>query len=228
MSHAATFMLAACSLLTALTGCGVTPGNEATAAGLAQPVESLTVKGRLSHGGTIALPPNGFAIIELRDTEAPRAVIAEQRIELRGQSLPVQFDLVIDRAKLASDRTYAVRGAVKQGATVLWATDPVVIETTSTSTIDLGLQAMKPVVVVAFGSDYECGGQRITIGMAGDLLRVVVGNDYFDMRPVVAASGTKYEAMDDPATALWTKDRGATLTVRGKAYPECVWVSGSQ
>lgn len=228
MSHAATLLLAACSLLTALTGCGVTPAKESTAAGLAQADGSLSVRGALTYAGTIALPQDGLAIIELRDTEPPRAIIAEQRIDLQGRSLPVPFELVADRALLVNGRTYAVRGAVKQGAKALWGTDPVVIDTTPGATVDLGLQAMKPVVVVAFGSDWDCGGQRVAIGMAGDLLRIVIGDDYFDMRPVVAASGSKYEAVHDPTTTLWTKDRRATLTVRSKAYPDCVWVSNSQ
>jgi uncharacterized lipoprotein YbaY len=228
MSHAATFLLAACTLLTALTGCGVTSGSQAAAAGRARTVESLSVRGALIYEGGIALPQDGFAIVELRETEPPRAVIAEQHIDLQGRSLPVPFELVVDRAMLVNGGTYAVRGAVKQGAKASWATDPVVIDTTSGAAVDLGLQAMKPVVVVAFGSDWDCGGQRIAIGMAGDLLRVVMGDDYLDMRPVVAASGSKYEAMDDPTTTLLNKGHRATLTVRGKAYPECVWVSNSE
>jgi uncharacterized lipoprotein YbaY len=228
MSHASKLLLVTYALLTALMGCGVAPSTEATAAGRAQPAESLSIRGALSYDGTITLPQDGFAIVELRDTEPPRAVIAEQRIELRGRSMPMQFELVVDRARLASDRAYAVRSAMKQGANVLWATDPVVIDTKPTSTIDLGMQAMKPVVVVAFASDWDCGGHRIVIGMAGDLLRVVIGDDYTDMRPVVTVPGTKYEAVDDPATTLWDKGRRATLTVRGKTYPECVWISASE
>jgi membrane-bound inhibitor of C-type lysozyme len=56
----------------------------------------------------------------------------------------------------------------------------------------------------------------------------VIGNDYFDVRPVFATSGTKYEAVADSGTTLWDKGRRATLTVRGKSYPECVWVSASE
>jgi uncharacterized lipoprotein YbaY len=167
MPHTARFMLATCSLLTALAGCGVTPGNEAAATGRAQTAGSLSVSGALSHAGTIALPQDAFAIIELRDTEPPRAVIAAQRIELQGQSLPVRFELVVDRAELASDRTYAVRGAVKKGGNALWARDPMVIGTTSVTTVDLGMQHMSPVIVVAFGSDWNCRGHHpLEVGTA--------------------------------------------------------------
>jgi uncharacterized lipoprotein YbaY len=188
MSHAATLLLAACPLLTALTAFGAAPSRAATTAARAPAAESLSVRGFLGYAGEIALPRDGLVVVELRETEPPRAVIAEQRIELREQSLPVRFDLLVDRAMLASGRTYAVRGAIKRGAKVLLATDPLVIDTTSVAAVDIGIQQMKPVVVVAFASDWDCGSQRIAIGMGGDLLRVVVGADYFDMRPVVTAS----------------------------------------
>lgn len=228
MSQAATLLLAVCPLLTALAGCGAAPNREPTIASRAPTAESLSVRGFLDYDDGIALPQDGFAIVELRDTQSPHAIIAEQRIDLQGQSLPVQFELVVNRATLASDGTYAVRGAVKHGATALWATEPMVIDTSVAATVDIGLQVMKPVVVVAFGSNHECGGQHVAIGMAGDLLRVVIGDDYFDMRPVVTASGTKYEAVGDPTTTLWSEEHRTTLMVRGKELPECVWVSSHE
>ncbi len=228
MSHAATLLLAACPLLAALAGCGAGPARETTIASRAPTAESLSVRGFLDYDDKIALPQDGFAIVELRDTSPPRAVIAEQRVELLGQSLPLKFELLVDRALLASDRSYAVRGAIKQGAKALWATDPVVIDMTSAPGIDIGTQEMKPVVVVAFGSDFDCGDQRITIGMAGDLLRIIIGDSHIDMQPVVAASGMKYEAVGDPTTVLWSQERRASLTLRGNALHECVWVSSPE
>ena len=147
MSPAAALLLAACPLLTALTGCGTSPDRETTVASGAQTAESLSVRGFLDYDGKIALPQDGFAIVELRDTDPPHAVVAEQ---------------------------------------------------------------------------------RITIGMAGDLLRVIIGDSYIDMQPVVAASGMKYEAVGDPTTTLWSLERRASLTVRGKALQECVWVSSQE
>lgn len=225
---AALLLLAACPLLAALTGCGTSPVREATVHSGAKTAESLSVRGFLDYDGKIALPQDGFAIVELRDTEPPRAVIAEQRAELQGQSLPLKFELLVDRALLASGSTYAVRGAIKQGARVLLATDPLVIDTSSAVDVDIGTQEMKPVVVVAFGSDFDCGDQRITIGMAGDLLRIIIGDSYIDMQPVVAASGKKYEAVGDPTTVLWSHERRASLTLRGTALQECVWVSSQE
>jgi hypothetical protein len=144
MAPAAALLLAACLLLTALTGCGTSPDREASVTSGAQTAEPLSVRGFLNHDSKIALPQDGFAIFELHDTDPPHAVVAEQ---------------------------------------------------------------------------------RITIGMAGNLLRVITGDSYIDMQPVVAASGMKCEAVGDPTTTLWSLERRAALTVRGKALQECVWVS---
>jgi uncharacterized lipoprotein YbaY len=67
MSHAATLLLAACPLLTALTACGAAPSRETTNASRAQTAESLSARGFLDYVGGIALPQDGFAIVELRD-----------------------------------------------------------------------------------------------------------------------------------------------------------------
>jgi heat shock protein HslJ len=50
---------------------------------------------------------------------------------------------------------------------------------------------------------------------------LTVGGEVFEMRPVEAASGTRYEAMNDPTTTFWNKGDRSTITVRGRTLPEC-------
>lgn len=73
----------------------------------------------------------------------------------------------------------------------------------------------------AFGDTLQCGDQRIAIDVDGDGVRLTVGAESFDMRPVVSASGAKYEAVGDPTTTFWSKGDRGLLEVRGQAYPEC-------
>lgn len=73
----------------------------------------------------------------------------------------------------------------------------------------------------ALGDTLQCGDQRIAINVDRDGLRLTVGAESFDMRPVASASGAKYEAVDDPTTTFWSKGERALLEVRGQAYPEC-------
>ena len=78
----------------------------------------------------------------------------------------------------------------------------------------------------AFETTLRCGAQEITIGHTeAEGLRLTGGDETFDLRPVVAASGAKYAAVNDPSTTFWSKGDRALLEVRGQAYPECTTVA---
>jgi heat shock protein HslJ/membrane-bound inhibitor of C-type lysozyme len=80
----------------------------------------------------------------------------------------------------------------------------------------------------AFETTLRCGEQRITVDHKDDGLRLTVGDESFDLRPVEAASGVKYAAVDDPSTTFWSKGDRALLEVRGQAYPECANTDGEE
>ncbi|TVR62534.1 MAG: META domain-containing protein [Candidatus Competibacteraceae bacterium] len=78
----------------------------------------------------------------------------------------------------------------------------------------------------AFETTLRCGAQEITVGHTeAEGLRLTVGDETFDLRPVEAASGAKYAAVNDPSTTFWSKGDRALLEVRGQAYPECTTVA---
>jgi len=63
--------------------------------------------------------------------------------------------------------------------------------------------------------------------IVNDTMRLTVGEETYDMRPVVTASGVTYEAVDDPSTTFWSKGDRARLIVRGRPYPECARIDTS-
>jgi len=73
----------------------------------------------------------------------------------------------------------------------------------------------------------RCGGRSASIEIMNDTMRLTVGEETYDMRPVVTASGVKYEAIDDPSTTFWSKGDRARLVVRGRPYPECARIDTS-
>ncbi len=227
MPHPRKIDIAVLLVLAALTACAV-PGP--VAAPVASPAGSdavVSVRGQLRGGGSSPLPQDGLAIIELRDTAPPHDVIAEQRVALRGQSLPMSFELAVNRAKLANGRTYALRAAVKAGANAVWVSDPVVIDSAAAADIELGLLVVKPVIVMAFATTWDCGGQRISVGMIGDALSLQVDGRTLALRSVDATRGEKFEAVEEPLTSLWSDGQRATLVTQGKEHPPCVPVAGS-
>jgi heat shock protein HslJ/uncharacterized lipoprotein YbaY len=208
--------------LAALSGCA---GVDAPAtAGAREPTATLAIRGALSYRARIALPPDSRAIVALKDVSRPDGpVVAEQRIDLYGRQVPIAFDLAVDRAKLDDAKRYAVRGAVFVGGRPVWASDPVMIDRT-TGSVDVGTLVMVPVRAGAFASVFQCGGERATVDFARRAMRLTVGNQTFEMRQAVAASGARFEAVGDPTTSFWNKGRWATLVVKGSTYPECLQV----
>jgi heat shock protein HslJ/uncharacterized lipoprotein YbaY len=187
----------------------------------ADPAQPLAIKGALTYPARTALPPDATAVVELRDNAAGEGrVVAERRITLGGAQVPIPFEFAIDRAKLVEGRAYAVRGGVVVEGRPAWATEPVPIDPKA-ARIDVGTLTMTPVRAEAFVSKFRCGDQPVSIGFTRDTMRMTVGAETFDMRQVVAASGAKYEAANDPSTTFWSKGKSAMVTVRGRAYPEC-------
>lgn len=211
-------ILALCSLI-GLTACAN------LGSGMTEDPSKLVVKGALTYKARIALPPDSHAIVELRDaSRADGPVVAKQRIDLQGRQVPIPFELRVDRAKLADGKRYAVRGGVLTEGRPAWASDPVALGGIS-GVVDVGTLNMTPVRTGAFASTFQCGDQQATIDYTQYSMRLTVGEETFNLRPVPAASGAKYEAIGDATTFFWSKGRNATLVVKGKSYPECTSMS---
>lgn len=78
----------------------------------------------------------------------------------------------------------------------------------------------------AVSAAWRCGDRTVALESGpGDRLRMTVAGEAFEVYPVPAASGAKYEAAGDPSTFLWTKGERAMLEVHGERAPECVAVA---
>ncbi|HET9044326.1 MAG TPA: META domain-containing protein [Burkholderiales bacterium] len=215
-------MLVLLASLAALSSCAGVDGP--AGAGAREQTGALAIKGLLSYRARIALPPDSRAIVALKDVSRPDgAVVAEQRIDLHGRQVPIAFELVVDRAKLDEAKRYAVRGAVFASGRPVWASEPVMIDRT-TSAVDVGTLDMTPIRAGAFATVFQCGSDRATVGFTQHAMQLTVGSSTFEMRQAVAASGARYEAVGDPTTSFWNKGRRATLVVKGQTFPECVQV----
>jgi len=72
-----------------------------------------------------------------------------------------------------------------------------------------------------FGKPYRCGETPVIFDAQGERARLVVGEEVFDLKPVVSASGARYRSVDGTETGFWSKGERALVTVRGKELPEC-------
>ncbi len=77
----------------------------------------IDVGGSVTYLARIALPPDAVLIIEVRDTPRntrPR-ILAEQRIELAGRQVPIDFSTTIDRDLLGKKARVTVTARIESG-----------------------------------------------------------------------------------------------------------------
>ena len=188
------------------------------------PVQDLMlVRGQLDYRNRIALPPDAVAVVELTRTQDGR-VLAEQRIPLNGRQVPVPFALNVRRAFLQNDVNYALRGTVEVQGQAAWLSEPLDVRSAS-GVVNVGTLTLRPWDAVAFASRLDCGQRTARVGVVrgstGDVTRLTVDGERFELQGIVSASGARYEAVGDPTTQLWVKGDLATLTLRGQMLPEC-------
>jgi heat shock protein HslJ len=88
--------------------------------------------------------------------------------------------------------------------------------------IELGTLEMVPVRPSGFVTPLKCGDEHATVGFIGsDTADLTFGGQLYTLRAVPSASGSRFEAPNDPGTWLWSKGDHITVSVRGKTYPEC-------
>jgi heat shock protein HslJ/uncharacterized lipoprotein YbaY/membrane-bound inhibitor of C-type lysozyme len=183
----------------------------------------MLVRGELTHRARIALAPDSVAVVELTRPEDGR-VLAEQRIALQGRQVPIAFELQVRRQGLVPGAGYALRGAIEARGGPAWVTEPVDVRA-APGPVNVGALQMRPFERIAFATRLQCGARSARVGLVrrgdGDVPRLVVEGERYELRGVESASGARYEAVYDPTTQLWDKGDRATLTVRGEVWPEC-------
>jgi len=81
----------------------------------------------------------------------------------------------------------------------------------------------------AFATRLRCGDRDVTLGYAGERMEMRADGERFALHQVPTASGVKFEADGDPTTTVWSREQRASVSLRGKALPECrVVARGSQ
>lgn len=88
----------------------------------------LDISGSVSYRQRIALPPDAVLIVRVQDTAragAPARVLAEQRIELAGQQVPIAFSTTIDRDLVGKRARVTVAARIERQGKLLFISDKV-------------------------------------------------------------------------------------------------------
>lgn len=184
--------------------------------------QALTVRGSLAYRERIALPPESTAVVELRaGRDGP--VVAESRQPLGGRQVPIPFELTVPRAALDAG-AHALQGAILVGGQPAWTTEPTTVAPAA-GLLDVGTLLLARHQPVAFASTLRCGDRVARFGVGKrdgrDVPQLEAGGRRYDLKEIPAASGARYEAIDDPRTSVWNKGDRATVVVAGEPWPEC-------
>ena len=185
--------------------------------------KTLDIRGKLSLPPGTQAPARSETVVELRDVSAPDgAVVAELRTPLRATQAATPFTLVVDRSKLRAGKSYAVQGAILEGAAgATWVTRPVPVDPKAAQ-VDVGELLLEPFQAMGFASTLRCGTQYVTIGFQGELMLLKVGARTLELKQAPAEQGTRFVAVGDPSTSVLTEGDTTTLVLKGRTYPVCV------
>lgn len=213
-----------CGVVYVLAGC-------AGATTLAPPtglLPKLTVVGALQQPASAVPLARGEAVVELRDVSAPDGlVVAESRLAVPGANTTAPFLLTVDRAALVKGKSYALQGAVLDGAVATAVTRPVPIDVGTANRVDVGALELEPFQAEAFPSTLQCGDQTIRVGFMQDMMLLTVDGKTWEMHQVPGQKGDVFEAKEDASTRVTFVEDQVQLVLRGTAYLACVQAASS-
>lgn len=188
-----------------------------------------SISGSLSYRARVALPPESYALVEVRDAAAEEsdgsATLASQRIDLIGRQVPIRFTLEIPPDALRRANAYILRATIFERERPAWLSEPLAMNH-RVDQLDVGEMLLLPRRGAAFSSILECGRLQISAGYAGDDLLLEALGERHVMLPVPSASGARYQAAGDPDTEYWSRGSVASLTLHGQRYPLCIAPGG--
>lgn len=94
------------------------PSQPAASSAPAAVSSFIDIAGQVTYRQRSALPPNAVLIIRVQDG---KRVLAEQRIELAGQQVPIGFQTSIDRDLLGKKSRVSVTARIEQAGRLLFA-----------------------------------------------------------------------------------------------------------
>ena len=105
---------------------GNTPPTNASASPTPAVSSFLDLSGSVTYRARIALPPDAVLIVRVQDVSragAPARVLAEQRIDLTGQQVPIPFNATVDRDLIGKKARVTVSARIERAGKLLFVSD---------------------------------------------------------------------------------------------------------
>lgn len=175
-------------------------------------VATRDLAGVLTYPQRIALPADALVVVEL--TAADGAILAATRFATEGAQVPLPFTLIA-----APQRDSTLRAGVFSGGRAIWVSDPLPVAG-GDGAVDVGDLRLHPFTAMGFATAMRCGDRLLEVGFIDNLARLREGPRVWDLSPVPAASGARFQSAD-AATVFWSRGNSALVEIEGVALAEC-------
>lgn len=180
---------------------------------VSQQDDKRLVTGSLGYVQRIALPPEAQATVVAEGRFG--TMLGEATLDPDGKQVPLTFEMAVPPGLSGQvSAVIRVNGAARwvlRGLDFDAGRDPV----------DLGALTLEPVTPIVFATDLICGDVQVSIGiLEEDMILRAEGRD-IPLKQVRAASGARYEAVNDPETTVWNKGEATTIRLEGRDLPDC-------
>lgn len=180
---------------------------------MAQDDATRSITGSIGYMARIALPPDAQALVVAEGRFG--TILDEVTIDPEGRQVPLPFELSVPAGLSGT-----VGAVIRIDNSARWVIEGVAFDA-GTDPVDLGGLMLEPVTPLAFSNDFLCGETPVSVGILDDgMILRVEGRDIV-LEAVRAASGARYEALDDPQTSVWNKGEDISVTLDGRDLPEC-------
>lgn len=209
---------------TALLALGIAAA--AGCAGGSSSAGAVTVRGELGYRERIALPPEAVASVEVRAFDADgERVVGSFRESLAGRQVPIPFALDAVRSSRHPAAVYELRASVADSDRVLRASAPLLLDLRS-SVAETGSIELRAWHRQDLGVAFACGDETLLVEFGDTGARLVAAGRGYELEPVPAASGARYQAMSDETTSFHEKTDEAIAIVAGRRLAPCRKIEG--
>ena len=178
--------------------------------------DARTITGALGYLQRIALPDSAQAHVVAEGRFG--AILGEVTLDPDGQQVPLPFEMTVP-----ADLAGTVGAMIRIDNSARWLIEGVRFEA-GRETVELGELTLAPVTPLAFASDFICGDTPVSVGVLDDEMVMRVEGRDIRLENVRAASGARYEAVNNPETSVWNKGEKIDVTLDGRDLPDCVRV----
>jgi len=199
-------MIRSLALAVGLTISGIGPSA-------GQAGETRDVTGALTYKQKIALPPGARATVRAQG----RFGVTLGEVEFTGDGLGMPRGFAIEVPTGLSGRVQAL---IEVNGAPRWIIEDVPFAA-GAAPVALGELFLRPVTLLAFATDYICGDMRVSVGFLNDEAVLRAEGRDIPLRQVEAASGARYDGVEEPDTGFWSKGDGALVRLNGRELPEC-------